>query len=86
MSIKNPPFDGSAPCPMCPIEIRNLRAVAHNLINRYKHGEMSKVHIYMSELKTAVEATQGLVDSHFADSMHSQGRINQKPEETNENG
>ena len=29
---RDPPYDGSAPCPFCPAEVRNLFAVAHNLV------------------------------------------------------
>lgn len=35
----NPPFNGSAPCPMCSGEIRSLSAYAHNMLNRWREGE-----------------------------------------------
>lgn len=35
----NPPFDGSAPCPMCSTEVRSLSAYAHNMMNRWRKGE-----------------------------------------------
>lgn len=34
----NPPFDGSAPCPMCSQEIRAISATAHNMLNRWRKG------------------------------------------------
>jgi hypothetical protein len=33
--IINPPYDGSEPCPMCPVEIRNIAALLHNFLVRW---------------------------------------------------
>jgi hypothetical protein len=46
-------------CPCCPVEIRNLHAVAHNVTVRMPT-------IYDGELKRAVEKVQPLMDAHFA--------------------
>lgn len=35
----NPPFDGSAPCPMCNQSIRGASAYVHNMLNRWREGE-----------------------------------------------
>lgn len=35
----NPPFDGSAPCPMCAEGARGLSAYAYNLLNRWREGD-----------------------------------------------
>jgi len=32
----NPPYDGSAPCPMCPILGLSIYAYAHNMMNRWR--------------------------------------------------
>jgi hypothetical protein len=76
-----PPFDGK-PCPMCPTEVRNLAATAHNLLNRYDdvfvRGQrdacsLAKFHDYVRLLREAVEMVKPLSDAHFADPLHSHG-------------
>src|SRR5574337_342400 len=68
----NPPFDGK-PCPMCPMEIRNLQAVAHNAVGSWERGETERFARKMAELKIAVEKSQPLADAHFANRKHSHG-------------
>lgn len=46
-----PPFD-MAPCPMCPSQIRNLSAVAHNLLVRWDSGNWARY--YIEELRDAL--------------------------------
>ena len=52
------------PCPCCPIEVRDLHAVAHNLTVRSPG-------LANGDLKRAVENMQPLMDAHFADRAHS---------------
>lgn len=74
-----PPFDGK-PCPACPMEIRNLAAVAHNLLNRWDMVERggdacarAKFRQKLEDLRDAVKQVQPLMDAHFADPRHSHG-------------
>lgn len=58
-------------CPACPIEVRNLFAVTHNMVNRWDswrlHGEsICKVAEKMQSVREAVASVQPLVDAHFA--------------------
>lgn len=69
-----PPFDGR-PCPCCPMEVRNLYAVACNVVNRAPE-------IYGGELKQAVVRMKPLIDAHFADRMHSHGEVPRAPMES----
>jgi len=69
--MSGPPFDGSAPCPFCPEEIRNLFAVAHNLV-------IGSRDTTIGDLANAVESCRSLADAHFADSMHSHGMTNRE--------
>ena len=76
-----PPFDG-VPCPMCPSEIRNLSAVAHNLLVRWdavnQHGggeTWAQFREKLDDLRRAVEAVRPLADAHFANSLHSHGTV-----------
>lgn len=68
MTYKNPPFDGSAVCPCCPLEIRNLFAVADGIANNSSD-------VTIEDLRRAVQAVHPLVLAHFADSMHAQGKV-----------
>ena len=75
--VVGPPFDGK-PCPMCPIEIRNLSATAHNAVNRWddwrQRGEsLCKLESKMEDLRRAVAVVKPLSDAHFADPAHSHG-------------
>lgn len=72
---KDPPFDGSQPCPACPGEIRNLMAVVHNYINVQRGRSMSS-DTTLEDLEKALEAAQPIADAHFADHMHSYGQVN----------
>jgi len=72
---REPPYDGK-PCPMCPIEIRNLHAVAHNFLNRWdawrQHGgDFGAVVEKARDLERAVQLAKPLADAHFADRAHS---------------
>jgi len=67
---KKPPFDGSPQCPMCPEDLRNLYAVAHNMVIRGPSRER------LDDLARAVTAAEKHIDAHFADSMHSHGTVN----------
>lgn len=73
MKPKGPPYDGK-PCPMCPIEIRNLHAVAHNYVNVQRGRSMSS-DTSIDDLERAVEAVKPLAEAHFADRMHSNGEV-----------
>lgn len=66
------PYDDKQ-CPMCPMELRNLFAVAHNLT---VSGTSSPCKFYslLAELKRAVEQVQPLVNKHFENPEHSHGR------------
>jgi hypothetical protein len=75
----DPPFDGDA-CPMCPTPIRNLYAVAYNLIRRWRSGQKDKAAESMEELRKAVECVQPYVDAHFADKAHCYGRRASDPD------
>lgn len=75
MSIQDPPFDGK-PCPMCPREIRQLAAVAHNTITAWKDpSRRHKIPERLAALEEALMAVQPLVDAHFASRMHSHGEV-----------
>lgn len=39
MSQINPPYDGSASCPMCPMEVRGISAILHNFLVRWPNGQ-----------------------------------------------
>ena len=73
---KGPPYDGK-PCPCCPLEVRNLHAVAHNLVNAYDDPDTDpyKIALKVRELRRAVAMMQPLADAHFADSMHAHGTV-----------
>lgn len=59
---------GIEACPCCPIEVRNLHAVAHNLTVRMPD-------IYGGDLKRAVDKMQPLMNAHSADRQHSHPEI-----------
>lgn len=65
----DPPFDDSASCPMCPWQIRNLAAVAHNLT--HEQPGTAKFWVKLGDLRRAVEAVQPFADAHFASESHS---------------
>jgi len=82
---KGPPFDGGAPCPMCPVEIRGLAATAHNLVVTFEAWRSAKgpgadeqiaMWKQMERLAEAVKLAQPFLDAHFADRMHSHGEVN----------
>ena len=62
MSEASPPYDGK-PCPGCHEAVRNLYAVAGNLV--LGGGDTS-----ISDLRRAVELVRPLIDAHFADKTH----------------
>jgi hypothetical protein len=69
----DPPFDGNE-CPMCPMPMRNLHAVARNLLCRWDDkNRRHKVPEEIEELRRAVEMVQPYADAHFADRSHSHG-------------
>jgi hypothetical protein len=79
--VRDPPFDGSEPCIFCPMEVRNLLAVAHNAVGAYEgvlngHESPEQLARKMATLKGAMEGAQRLADAHFADRMHSHGQVN----------
>ena len=53
-------------CCCCPIEVRGLFAVAHNLLQANGSGNWSKVWQLLGELRIEVDKMQPLVDAHFA--------------------
>lgn len=69
----NPPYDGK-PCPMCPLEIRGLAAIADNVVkawDQYKEdGSLYKVAAKIEDLRDIVKMAQPFVDAHFADHKH----------------
>lgn len=68
-----PPFDGSAPCPACPLEVRGLYAVAKNLLNLLDgdpQRRARKLPERIAEFREAVAALGPLVDAHFEDEAH----------------
>ena len=67
-SKREPPYDGSPPCPFCPDAVRNLYAVAHNL-------SIGAADTTLADLARAVELCRPLADAHFVDTMHSHGMI-----------
>jgi ssDNA-binding Zn-finger/Zn-ribbon topoisomerase 1 len=54
-----------AECPCCPMEVRNLHAVAHNIV--VQPGRPG----WLDDLRRAVEMMQPLMDRHFASRAHS---------------
>ena len=70
-----PPYNSSNLCPMCPLEVRNLHAVAHNVLKRWDAimgGEpVAHFRSKLEDLRDAVEVAQPLVDAHFANRAHS---------------
>jgi hypothetical protein len=74
-----PPFDG-APCPACPGEIRNLAAVAHNLLNVIDDpGRHCKIPERVEQLRGAYEAVKPIMDAHFANPAHAYGEARHLP-------
>lgn len=68
---KDPPHDGSAPCPFCPLEVRNLAAVAHNLLTAYDDpARRELLPDRIERLRKAVAEVKPLSDAHFANRMH----------------
>lgn len=61
---------------MCPREIRNLAAVAHNTVSAWRTGRHHKMPERLAELERAVEAAKPYSEAHFADRMHSHGEKN----------
>jgi hypothetical protein len=64
---KNP----THPCPACPVEVRNLYVVAHNLLNLIHTPDRERAQRKMAErveeLREAVARMQPIVDAHFGD-------------------
>lgn len=53
-------------CEACPMEFRDLFALAHNAVGAFFRGDSpNRVHRKMAELKLGVENYQKLVDEHF---------------------
>lgn len=74
----DPPFDGK-PCPACPMEIRNLMAVVHNLGAAYTSSDLSKVFRYLEDdLPKAYELARPIMDHHFSDEKHCYGTKEQQ--------
>lgn len=72
--VKNPPFVGDA-CIACPVEVRGLGAVAHNLLGALDRGEWDRVARKKEELREALAALRPHVHAHFADPAHSHGHV-----------
>lgn len=64
---------------MCPVQIRNLAALVANYLSaldRARKGEdVQRLARKEHDLRQYMETIQAHVDAHFADPMHSQGRI-----------
>jgi hypothetical protein len=78
-AIKDPPFGESEPCIMCPLEVRNLAALVHNYLSaldelRKGYGA-ERLARKERDLRMYMEIIQKHSDAHFADPMHSQGRV-----------
>jgi hypothetical protein len=73
-----PPFDGGEECPFCPVEVRNLHAVAHNYVLQ-QTGRSDSRDTTFEDLERAVEACESLRAAHFSDSMHSHGHVPARP-------
>lgn len=61
----NPPFDGSAPCPMCSQEIRGAYSYIHNMLNRWRAGEAMpepKFWVKLDDLVRCVDGDAGYAD------------------------
>jgi hypothetical protein len=56
-------------CIVCPVEVRGIFAVAHNLLTLYEGKDseriVKKLHERMFELRQAVDKLQPFVDKHF---------------------
>lgn len=53
-------------CCCCPVEVRSLFAVAHNLLLANDGGHWGKVWQLLGELRVEVDRMQPLMDAHFA--------------------
>lgn len=74
----DPPFDGK-PCPACPMEIRNLMAVVHNLLQAHKNGDLGKTFQYLeNDLERAYELARPIMDHHFSSEKHAYGTPEQQ--------
>lgn len=63
MTQINPPFDGSAPCPMCRMDVRSLAAYLHNAFVRW--GE-PKMFVKLSDLRRSFDPSMVLTVPHPA--------------------
>lgn len=73
---KEPPFD-RIPCIACPVEVRELFASAHNLVNAAVSGDINRTNKKMNEMADAVLRMQPIVAAHFEDPAHAKGSISQ---------
>ena len=63
-----------APCLACPVQVRGLYAVAHNLTTLYHSGDPDrirrKLHERMQELEDALKQLTPFVEAHFENRAH----------------
>lgn len=74
---QGPPFDGSEPCICCPGPVRNLYAVAYNLMLAFdrKNEEPARYMRKWREFGRTVMDFKEYMDEHFADKAHATGQI-----------
>jgi hypothetical protein len=71
--MEGPPFDGK-PCPFCPVEVRNLAAVAHNLLTVWDDPHRRfKLERRIQQLRDALKLVEPLSEAHFANRAHAHG-------------
>jgi hypothetical protein len=73
-----PPFDGSAPCVACPIEVRDLAATAQNFLVRldaYRQGNDVNLADAEHAFRRSVERMRAISEAHFADRAHGLGDL-----------
>ena len=71
--------DGSDPCICCAIEVRDLLATAHNFLGAWERNEGPQLIRKLAEFRESYDRLNRACDAHFADSMHSHGRVNKRP-------
>ncbi len=77
-NVSLPPFSGEA-CIACPIEVRDLHAVAANVVSEWERQSRSPSPDYgrltrkMAELTQSVRRFDVIVKAHFADRSHAWG-------------
>lgn len=72
----DPPFDDSLPCPACPMAVRDLYATVHNYVGAVQHADdLERQARKFQEMVDSLHRIEALVNAHFADQRHAQGRL-----------